>query len=254
MESCYSIGLLLALIPVIEKRVSTLEEVTLLIGNAPTEKNSSRAYINAAQDLFVAILSLQRLKEFNLQLNLATSRLMNDFLQAANQVYQRSGTLPSSESIEKFTLASKLYRVPEGMVNPLPTPLSLAPCLALLGECSNLQFFMVRVPSACWDSSSTSTLHNLLSNKPRMRQLGLYFNGYECESGRTLEYILGYIQERENRQDCKDNLIHVSGLECYNSENGEEEELGRYYCRGENCLTSGENGFVFQARGFYKRW
>jgi len=254
VKSDYSIGLLLALIPAIEKGVSTLEEVTLLIGNAPTTKPTSKAYINAAHDLFVAILSLQRLKEFNLQLNLASSPLLNIFLQAANQVYQISGTLPSSDSIEKFTLASKLYTMPEGVVNPLPTPVSLAPCLALLGESSSLHKFVVRVPSACWDSNSASALKNLLSHKPKMRHLGLYFNGYECTSGRCLSCILDYMQERENMENFP-NLIHVSGLECYNTRHGEEEALERYYSReGEKCLSWDENGLVFTVRGYFKRW
>lgn len=251
-QSYYSVGFLRALVPAIERGVLMLEEVTLLIGNSPTMAPSSNiAYINATRDLFAAILRLRRLKEFNLQLNLASSPLLNEFLQVCEHLYRTTGTLPS-ESVEKFMVTSVLYKVPEGVPNPLPVPLSLAPCLALLNESSNLQAFVVRVPSACWDSNSISELKNVLSAKPMMRHLGLYFHGYECTSGRTLEYVLDYIQEREM---CSDNLIHVSGLECCNTKFDEEEALDRYYSReGQKCLSWDENGLLFQAKGYMVGW
>lgn len=252
--SCYSNGFLRALVPAIEGGKLTLEEVTLLIGNCPTSDQTSSKELEAtARDLFVAILSLRRLREFHLQLNLASSPLLNIFLWACDDVRRNFGSLPSSGSIQKFMVSCVLYKVPDGVPDPLPAPCSLAPCLALLGpHATELRAFVVRVPSACWDSNSVSALKGLLSNKPNMRHLGLYFHGYECTSGRCLEYILDYIQEREN---CGDNLIHVSGLECYNTRFDEEEALDRYYSRqGQKCLSYDEKGLTFQARGYMIGW
>lgn len=250
-ESYFSLGFLLALIPAIEQGVSTIEEVTLLIGNRPVAVPTPKVQLNAALDLFVAILRLQKLKQFNLQLNLYTSSLLNIFLQAAQHVRQTAGTLPS-ELVESFMLTCVLYKVTEGVPNRLPSPLSLAPCLALLGNSLNLKAFVVKVPPACWDSKGVVDLKNVLSSKPHLRQLGLYFSGYECASGKCLEYILDYIQEREN---CPDNSIHVSGLECHNAKFDEEEALDRYYSReGQKCLSWDDKGLKFQATGYMIGW
>lgn len=249
--SFYSIGFLLALIPMLKARVSTLEEVTLLIGNQPTSVPTKRTYVNAARDLFVAILSLQGLKEFNLQLNLATSPLLNVFLQAADQICRTHGSLPSAQTIETFTATSVLYKVQDGTPSPLPAPLSLVPCLALLGTAHNLRKLVVRVPPGCWDNNAVSALKVILTS--RVRHLGLYFHGYQCNNGNCLEYVLDYIQERENYPD---NLIHISGLDCNNTRFTEEEALERYYSReGQKCLSWDERGLLmFKAEGYIIGW
>mmetsp|Transcript_46784 Transcript_46784/g.98268 ORF Transcript_46784/g.98268 Transcript_46784/m.98268 type:complete len:421 (+) Transcript_46784:359-1621(+) len=256
-QSFYSPRFLRALLPAMTEREgqsSSLEEVTLLIGNRPiaAKEISNRSDDNAARDLFSSILRLQRLREFNLQLNLASSPLLNEFLIACDDLHRRSGVLPS-KSIEKCTLLSLLYKVPEGAINPLPAPLSLAPFLALFGKSSILNTVLVRVPSACWDSRSISELKNLVSAKPKLRHLGLFFNRYKCTTGETVECILNYIQEREMYSD---NIIHISGLEPYDgSRYDEEEALDRYYSReGQKCLSWDANGLVFEARGYMIGW
>lgn len=251
-KTYYSAGFLLALLPAIKRGVNSIKEMTLLIGNQPATPPQSTLYLHAARDLFTAILRLQKLKVFNLQLNLATSPLLNVFLHVAGQICRTLGMLPSSESIEQFNITCALYKTPEGVPNPLPAPLTLAPCVALLGNCSNLRSVVIRVPPACWDSSGISHLKNLLSNKPNLRHLRLYFHGYECTSGKTLEYLLDYIQEREMWED---NLIHISGLECYNARFNEDDVLDRYYSRdGTKCLSVDAHGLKFEAKGLMIPW
>ena len=82
-------------------------------------------------------------------------------------------------------------------------------------------------------------MKDLLSGKPYMRHLGLYFHGYKSATGACLEYIIDYIQERENESD---NLIHVSGIECPDKMImfHAEETLNRYYSReGLKCMSNG---------------
>jgi len=250
----YSQGFLLALLPTIINNVQTvgpaLEEFTLIIGNRPAISTSDRVYSNAARNVFAAALRMRKLKEFDLQFDLASSPLLNEFLQVCEHLFGMLGTLPSV-SLERFTLTSVLYK-PGGIPNRLPPPLSLAPCLALLGRSVNLHTFVVRIPSGCWDSKSISKLKGVLSSKPMLRNLGLYFNGYECNDGRSLEYILDYIQEREL---CSDNVVHVSGLACKKTSFDKEEALGRYHSRkGEKCLRLDARGLIFQAEGYMMGW
>ena len=251
-QSYYSIGFLLSLIPTIEARLMTLEEVTLLIGNQPTSQPTTRAYKNAAIDLFTAILKLQGLEELNLQLNLASSPLLNFFLQAAQNVYATLGNLPS-KVITKFIITCVLYKTPVGVANPLPPPLSLAPCISLLGQSSSLYAFVIRIPPACWDTRCEVAMKDLLSGKPDMRHLGLYFHGYKSATGACLEYIIDYIQEREGESD---NLIHISGIECPDRMTFDAEEaLNRYHSReGQKCLSRDEKGLMFQAKGYMIGW
>lgn len=277
-QSYYSPRMLRALVPAVMKLGSSLEEVTLLIGNRPvaisdgvvvhpsTAASASatatamRAGNAAAGDLFLATLRLPNLREFDLQLNLASSPLLNVFLDAAARVVRGVSPggrrrLPSSESIEKFMVTCVLYKVPEGSASPLPSPLGLAPALALLGgECPRLRSLVVRVPPACWDADASRELGGaLLAGKPKLRQLGLYFHGHECATGACLQHLLEYVREREA---CDENLVHVSGLECREGAGMEEEEaLDGYHTKdGRKCLSHDANGMVFQAKGRVIRW
>jgi len=183
----------------------TLEEVTLIIGNHPMEAPITKAYKTAAYDLFTAILKLQGLQDLSLQLNLASSPLLlNLFIQASHHVLKTLGKLPS-EAIRKFMITCIRCKVQEGHPDPLPTPLSLSPCIALLGDSPNLHAFVIRVPPACWDNSCEDALKDLLTDKPMMRRLGLYFNGYTSLHGHCFDHILKYTKEREQYTD---NIIH----------------------------------------------
>ena len=255
-QTHYSVGFLLALIPVLEQGVTTIEEVTLSLGNAPApDTPNTERYNNAARDLFTAILKLQNVKEINLQFHLASSPLLNTFLQVTEDMRQTMGTLPSSKVIEKFRLTCALHKIPEGMENPLPVPLSLAPMLSLLGNCSNLREFVVLVPEGCWNCRSISELKNLLYAKPKLRRLYLSFHGVRDTSGKSLEYILDYVQERENEED---NIIFVDGLDCSNTRFNEEEILSNYYhvSGGKKCLAydDDDEGWMFRAEGRIKRF
>lgn len=244
-QSYYSIGFLHSLIAMMKERVLTLEEVTLLIGNHPTKAPITKAYKTAAYDLFTTILKLQGLQDLNLQLNLASSPLLNLFIQASQHVLKTLGKLPS-EAIRKFMITCVLYKAQEGQPNPLPTPLSLAPCIALLGDSPNLHAFVIRVPPACWDNSCEDALKDLLTDKPKMRQLGLYFHGYTSIHGHCFDHILKYIKEREQYTD---NLIHVSGI-TKEPKGDAEEGLNSYFNKeGQKCLTQDDKGIIFQARG-----
>jgi len=245
-QSRYSIGFLHSLIAMMKERVLTLEEVTLLIGNHPMKAPITKAYKTAAYDLFEAILKLQRLQDLNLQLNLASSPLLNLFIQASQHVLNTLGKLPS-EAIRKFMITCVLYKANEGQTNPLPTPLSLSPCIALLGDSPNLHTFVIRVPPACWDNSCEDALKDLLTDKPKMRQLGLYFRGYKSVHGHCFDHILKYIKEREQ---CTDNIIHISGIDCVEPKDDVLEKLNSYFNKkGRKCLTRDDKGIFFQAWG-----
>jgi len=245
-QSRYSIGFLHSLIAMMKERVLTLEEVTLLIGNRPMKAPITKAYETAAYDLFMAILKLQRLRDLSLQFNLESSPLLNIFIQASQHVLNTFGKLPS-EAIRKFMITCVLYKANEGQANPLPTPLSLSPCIALLGDSPNLHTFVIRVPPTCWDNSCEDALKDLLTDKPKMRQLGLYFNSYRSVHGHCFDYILKYIKEREQYTD---NLIIISGIDCDGLKDDAEKGLNSYFNKeGKKCLTRDDKGIFFQAWG-----
>ena len=141
------------------------------------------------------------------------------------------------------------YKSQDDQPNPIPTPLSVSPCIALLGDSPNLHTFVIRVPRTCWDNSCEDALKDLLIDKPKMRQLGLYFNGYISAHGHCFDHILKYIKEREQYTD---NLIIVSGIFCDEPKEDALERLNSYFNKeGKRCLyTRNDKGIVmFQARG-----
>ena len=272
--SYYAIGFLNALTPLIRAhRIGSLYEVTVSLGNSPTPgdkrpwgrlDNSSGTYpcwreYSPFHDFFTACLDLVNLRIFNLQLDLASSPLLNNFLDAVEQFHKRVGTLPSSQELMSFTLAANLYKMPGGARSPLPERLSLAPCLALLGNCSHLFMFMVRLPPDCWDCDGLCALQGVLQNKPWMRRLGLYFHDYECTSSPRstdlLECVLNYLNEHEDKHD---NVICISCLKFSDDADAHkwEESLRRYHSReGIGCFKGmDEHGLTFQAKGRMIRW
>lgn len=250
--SYYSVGFLHSLIPMIEARVLTLEEVTLLIGNLPIVPPKSRAYRNAAADIFKALFKLQGMQELNLQLNLSSSPLLNLFIQAAESTVNTLGKIPCEDVIRKFMVTCVLYKKPATGPSPLPPLLSLSSCMALLKNSRKLHAFVIRIPPACWDTTCEKEFKGLLSNKPAMRHLGIYFHGYKSPNGECLEYICDYLQEREQ---CPDNLIHISGIDYETCNFNVEEALGRYYSNGgKKCLERDQKGMMFQARGHLMGW
>jgi len=251
-QSFYSTDFLRALVPAIERGENTLEEVSLVVGNCPVVVPADDANGRDARDLFGAALRLRRLRGFNLQLDLASGPLLKDFLEACDEHHRLSGTLPSG-NLENLSLTCVLYRVPDGVPNPLPSPPSLSPLLFLLKDSSGLRSFVARVPPACWDSRGISALGCVLSSKPKLRRLFLDFHGYECRTGKTLKCVLDYVRERKA---CHDNLVQISGLIC-DDDGGfdEEKELDQYYCReGKKCRTEKSDGLTFKARGCLIRW
>ena len=248
-QSYYSIGFLHSLIAMMKERVLTLEEVTLVIGNNSTKAQITKVYKTAAYDLFTAILKLQGLKDLNLQLNLASSPLLNLFIQASQHVLKTLGKLPS-EAIRKFMITCILYKAQEGQPDPLPTPLSLSPCITLLWNSPNMHAFVIRVPPVCWDNSCEDALKDLLTDKPKMRQLGLYFNGYTSTHGYCFDHILKYIKEREKYTD---NFIHVSGVDCDEPKHDALEKLSSYFNKeGKKCLLRDDKGIFFRKGIFFQ--
>ena len=250
LYSLYSPGFLLALLPAVERVESALEEFVLILGDFPSiSPTSNRAYANVARDVFAATFRLKKLREIDVRFDLALSPLLNEFLEACAHVYHTSGRLPS-ECLEKFALTTVLYNPLRNIHNlPVkrPTPLSVAPCLALLGGSSNLQMFVVKIPSACWDSKSLSKLKDVLSLKPRLSHLGLSFQGYKCNDRRVVQHILDYLQTREL---CSENRIHVSGLVCNNVSSDQGEALSRYYNeQGQKCSSWDATGLKFNVNG-----
>ena len=81
-RSYYSLGFLLALIPALKCRVSSIVEMTLVIGDSAIAMPLSSSNGDRVHDFFIAILSLRRLKDFRLQL----SPLLNIFLESAGHV------------------------------------------------------------------------------------------------------------------------------------------------------------------------
>lgn len=238
-RSDYSAGFLRALVPAVERGAGTLEEVSLQIGTDPVNAEAFRKDRACARDLLGAILGLRRLRAFHLQVDPA-SGLLGEFLRACRRARRGSGALPCP-AMETFVVAA----VPP---DPPPAPLSLAPMLGLLGNSSNLRKLWVNVPSACWDSRGISALEQVLSSKPQLCELGLHFNGYKCNTGRTLELLLNYVRERER---CEDNLIRISGLQEGQTETSNAvEALEMYYgSQGEECLRWDGSKLVFEATG-----
>jgi hypothetical protein len=281
--SFYGIGFLRAVTPMIQAHAlfgnqGGLEEVTISLGNSPAPprrdsigtataaaggsvESSMLAYpswrLHAALDFFTALLTLHKLRVFNLQFDLANSTLLNDFLRAAEHVYHQFKYHPSSEVLEKVVVTGVLYKILEGARNPLPPSRSISPFLALMGSSSNLNTFMVRLPPSCWDNNGLSSVQNLLQNKPRLFHLGLYFHDCECTSSSSakslLECILKYLKEREGKY----NLISLSCLKFSNDADALcwEESLEGYHCsKGMQCLSEDEYGFKFQVVGCLVQW
>ena len=109
--SYYSLGLLLAIIPTIKARVSTLTHVTVMIGNGPIFEPPTISCRDVVRELFIEIFSLQKLIEFNVSVDLRTSPLMNECLKAAEHVLETVGVLPSSETLVRLSLGCVLYKV-----------------------------------------------------------------------------------------------------------------------------------------------
>lgn len=286
--SYYGIGFLHAFTPLIQAHIllgnqGGLEEVTLNLGNAPAPPRESTVVgaggdeaeeaaaepesswltypswsDNAALDFFTAVLSLQSMKEFNMQLDLASSTLLNDFLAAADIVHQQFGYVPSSMVLQSSSVVGTLYKPRMGVQNPLPQPLSLFPCLALLGNCPNLHTFMVRLPPSCWDDDGLTAAQQLMQNKPNMRTLGLYFHDYQCTNSQIanslLKTLLQYLKERENKYG---NLIIISCLHFSDDDDADvwEDSLDRFYTKeAMKCLIEDEHGLNFRVIDHFVEW
>ena len=86
-----------------------------------------------------------------------------------------------------------------------------------------------------------------MTDKPKMRQLGLYFNGYTSIYGHCFDHILKYIKEREQYTD---NLIHISGIDCDEPKVDVLEKLNSYFNKkGKKCLLRDDKGIIFKAKG-----
>ncbi len=283
--SFYGIGFLHAVTPVIQAHAlfgnqGGLEEVTILLGNSPAPPRRDsidaaaaaaatgglaaslllaypRWRVHAALDFFTALLTLHKLRVFNLQFDLANSPLLNYFLRAAEHVHYQFGYHPSSKVLETVVVAGVLYKTLEGVPNLLPPSLSLSPFLALMGRSSNLNTFMVRLLPSCWDNNGLSAAQKLLQNKPQLYHLGLFFHDYECTSSTSakslLKCILNYLKEQEG----KHNLIRFSCLKFSKDADAQrwEESLGGYHCnQGMKCLSENEHEFKFQVIGWLVQW
>jgi len=112
--SIYSPAFLAALIPAIERGVSTLERISFVFGEEPFTLNSSSGSsvdndntISQSSDLFRRILLCNKLKELSLifsERGVHHSSLFKSFIRVTRDIHsEMEGKLPSS-SIEKLTL------------------------------------------------------------------------------------------------------------------------------------------------------
>lgn len=246
----YSSDFLLALMPSIERRATTLEEVTIILGSIPTRSGHEHGHA-IAREFFVAVLRLQCLKELHVQIDGRFTSPLNEFLAACEDVYNTSGGILSESTIERFDLCCILYKYTED-THPLD-PRSVAPCLGLFGNSPNLQRFMINALPGCWDRNSMSQLNRLLSNKPMLSNLCLLFNGYDCPAGKSVECICDFLMTRESHSN---NSIYICGLGSDDPDFDDEETLGRYHTKeGNPCLDHDDDGRIkFRAKGHLIRW
>jgi len=191
-NSRYSSAFLAAMVPVIRACLLSLEDVTVLCGDAP----ACRDYPNAGKDFFAAVLSLQKLKTLKVRIQAFYGPLLNDFVDAARSIQMTLGKFPS-ESLECVNFPVRFLQVGEGQQLPYPRP-SIAPFLSLCRDARNLREFLVWLPQECWDTNGIVELGHMMNGTPSLDHLSLHFHGYTDRSGRLLSDLAHFIEERES--------------------------------------------------------
>ncbi|KAL7540148.1 hypothetical protein ACHAWF_006603 [Thalassiosira exigua] len=262
----YSPGFLRALAPTLRARASTLEELYLLFGDVPAGAEEAPPAWRGARDaeaveLFESVVALERLRDLSVQMKLKTSALLNVLLFVAETTRRAGRALPSSGTLRAFSLTCILYRYQDGTYGPLPTPLPVAPLLALIAK-ADLSKLLLRVPNTCWDQDGMRELSRCLTErKPRPSLIGLYFHRYRPAGGKFPKCILDYVESREG---CANNCIIVNGLHCGDAEEDEVmDALEKYHnSEGAQCLSfsrddlkPGMEGLAqFEVKGPMMRW
>jgi|SaaInl74LU_5_DNA_1037368.scaffolds.fasta_scaffold17053_1 hypothetical protein len=151
-NSSYSPAFVAAVIPAIERGVSTLERISFVFGGEPATLNSSSSSsvdndntISQSSDLFRRILLCNKLKELSLIFSdrgVHHSSLFKSFMRVCRDIHsEMDGKLPSS-SIEKLTLRCVGRGEGDNAMKVIPKSkagqLSIAPFMGMISKQLNL--------------------------------------------------------------------------------------------------------------------
>ncbi|KAL7548026.1 hypothetical protein ACHAWF_011307 [Thalassiosira exigua] len=251
----YSPDLLRALVPAIRARSSTLERLCLGFGDVPVgaeEVHYPEARAAEIGALFEAVVSLERLRDLDLEMKLGTNNVLNDLLAAAGRIARgRQGPLPFSRNLEVFKLNCVGNIEALDAYDPVPP---IAPLLTMIAESSGLSALMLGVPPTHWNGDGMRELPRcLMEDKPRMCALHLYFHGHRPQDGKVPDWLLAYVQ---SRKACQINDILVNGLDCGATEDDHVEDALEGYHGGEGteCLWYERGTITFEAKGRMINW
>mmetsp|Transcript_10875 Transcript_10875/g.23018 ORF Transcript_10875/g.23018 Transcript_10875/m.23018 type:complete len:459 (+) Transcript_10875:83-1459(+) len=191
----YSVALLRALLPTLEKRRKDLHTLDIYLAGTPSdplhERYLSTRGIDTALDFFVRVLSLERLTTLGISItdsNSHLSALIEAAMQLSSNVEIRKPTFINSLRIS-FTRVGTLGR------NDISPELRIAaPLLDFFSQCDNLKNVFLEMPSECWDGGENiQALSNLLRNKVEITSLTISFSCCPDRNGKILGLLADFL-------------------------------------------------------------
>jgi hypothetical protein len=250
-NSIYSVRFLEAILPALRSMKGQLEEVTIKLGSntRPAEKKKATLH------LFLILLSLDNLKVLDVEFDLFSGSLLDQFLQVAHHMHSKKGGVPSTK-VEKVRFICRFRHVKEDQMPLYPRPLKYMASFLSLFDNSNatLKEFRLKVPWHTWDARGVMAQKKIMYEKPNLQTLAIDYDGYEDEGGTSFDYLLHYIQQRETRLD---NDIHIKGLCSGDGDGGTDSwnALEAYHsARGEECFLCLRDGWTFYLKGRPINW
>ena len=187
-----------AILPALRSMEGQLEEVTIKLGNNPKPAEKKEV----TQNLFLILLSLDNLKVLDVEFDLFSGSLLDQFLQVVHHMHTKKGGVPSTK-VETVRFICRFRHLMEDQSPLYPKPPKYMASFLFLFDNSNatLQEFRLKVPSRTWDARGIMAQKKIMYDKPNLQTLAIDYDGYEDKGRRTFEYLLHYIQQRETRLD-----------------------------------------------------
>ncbi|KAL7466763.1 hypothetical protein ACHAXS_007050 [Conticribra weissflogii] len=193
----YSVAMLRALLPTLEKRKGELHSFDVYFAGNPSdplyERYLSTTGIDTALDFFVRVLSMERLTTLGISITDSNSHL-NSLVQAAvklsSNVEWRKPTCLETLKIS-FTRVGTL-----GRDDISPELRSGSPLLNFFSRCDNLKNLFLEMPSECWEGGENiHALKNLLRNKLGISSLTISFSCCPDRNGKILRVLADFLIE-----------------------------------------------------------
>ena len=179
----YSVGLANALVSTLKRRRDTLR-VFYKVSGRPLLRDRFANDISSRTNcrVFSAFVQSANLEKLHITCSLGP---YCDFVTACNAENDNGKKKPAS--IRDLTIeCHQIYDVEEE--NLIIPP--VGPMLNYFSECHSLQRLFLNMPKSCWGEPQTlDALTNLLTGKPELLRVSLYFSGYDDREGNLVKCL-----------------------------------------------------------------